>query len=186
MLVLASVTAAYGKQQDAIPADSREKLSFSLWGAPLMPHLGLFAEYEMHEAFGLRGGLLSGYNFILYEDKDYEDKVNLGLGYFSYVAAPLILRWYPALGRQFCIFVGGQGGFRLSDLHNNPFLGYGGLGIKKWIAYAVAGLHYEFSNGFQTGLDINYRLTKLLKENVDILTHFSSRIGIGYNLAKLF
>jgi Outer membrane protein beta-barrel domain len=219
LLALLFVTNVHGEAQKyehmaENSASNLEKIKFGvhLHSITSGHKVGVFAEYEIHEAFGLQTGLL-WFNdvYIMLGLEGNSDKHALVAP--KHLSVPLIARFYPGEGRQFCMFAGLQVNYlmRGSLLHLNkdteegavesmllPFSRKSSEGehkikdtsahklkISNWGSHFVMGFDYETLGGFQFGLECGWGLSSVAecKKTVFNLTF---KPTLGYNLAKLF
>lgn len=217
LLALLFVTNVHGEAQKyehmaENSASNLEKIKFGVHLHSIISghKLGAFAEYKIHEAFGLQTGLLifgDFFHMIGLEGKS-DNKAFVRI---RHVSCPLIARFYPGEGRQFCMFAGLQvnylwkGSLVLSDEDiENDLIAFlkllfpdsmdnhkvkdtsaHKLKISNWGSHFVMGFDYETLGGFQFGLEYGQGLSSLAKCEETVF-NWTLKPTLGYNLAKLF
>ena len=99
---------AYERMTDTSTSDSENiKFGIHLHSIILGHKLGGFVEYKIHEAVGLQTGLLYFNDSYIMEgvEGSVGENARVSPAHFS---VPLIARFYPGEGRQFCMFAGLQ------------------------------------------------------------------------------
>ena len=95
--------------QDASGGGLADKMKFGVHlGSILWCHkVGAFAEYKIHDAFGLRTGIMRFKDMYAMKAL-HESPKQSAVVVPVYAAVPLIARFYPGEARQFCMFAGLQ------------------------------------------------------------------------------
>ena len=222
LLALLFVTNVHGEAQKyehmaENSASNLEKIKFGVHLHSIISghKLGAFAEYKIHEAFGLQTGLLifgDFFHMIGLEGKS-DNKAFVRI---RHVSCPLIARFYPGEGRQFCMFAGLQVNYlwggsltllgedtkdgaaesKLSPFSRKSSSNSEGkhaikdtsahkLKISNWGSHFVMGFDYETLGGFQFGLEYGRGLSSVAECKGTVL-NLTLKPTLGYNLAKLF
>jgi hypothetical protein len=109
LFFIANVHGDAQRVRDPESTSGLEKIKFGVHSA-LVSKGGVFVEYQVHEALGLRTGCRFFENLYLLNSLQ-ESSDRSAIVSPSYLSVPLITRWYPGTGRQFCMFVGLQVGY---------------------------------------------------------------------------
>lgn len=208
LLVMLSVATAYSQ-----PNTEDGDLKFGVHLKSIIPgnKIGAFVEYKIHESFGLQGGVSYFSDYYIMDISG--DGTSITGVAPKYLSIPLLLREYSGADRQFCFFVGLQTSYLIGgDLFTVEMLNTGvssrdafekiieeknqGASLKKlkdidesklsnWALHFVWGFDYEFSQGFQLGVEVGHGLTTVI-ECKNTMLNWTSKLALGYNFAKLF
>ena len=208
-VLLLAVTIAYASPANARSTSSAdtaaEKIKFGLQlKFPCLPKFGVFGEYKLSEMLGIQTALLYFSDFYLMQDlQGKESHQNHALVLAQYISMPVILRFYPGVTRQLCIFGGLQinyllgGNILYMSASANQMAQFKKLFSKENILklkdekesgnlslHLVMGFDYEAKGGFISGLEIGKGLSTFIKCD-DSKLNWTFKPVLGYNFGKL-